>query len=426
MANRVKQMADMHIGRHLSYSDSERRADETRGSRDGEKGFPPLDAPQNPVQDQVLAQVTADFAAYEKARLTYLSELDIAEQQKLKERDEDLVNRRRTLQDEKQRALNDLSHKVGPDSPEFRDLTERKSEAVATVARLQAELARPLRVSMVWAYPFLMLLVCLAEVPVNRMAFEFFFQETPLLSLFISLIIGGVLALFAHFIGLWLKQANQHERMQARLSYYAGAAVLAGLSGTLVYFIAAVREHFLRLLEADANNSFADLLRQGDLTSTAAQVTGTELGSAGWTLLVINLVILTVGVVASFVRHDPHPDYERLTRKTEKARKRVTRRETDYNKQRMQATRKYDDMIAALNRQIEQLEKDIATIQADRKSAGADYEQSLRQLGMNSHNRLINYRIGNLRARSDGTPTCLREIPSALQISAQLLRAVRG
>ncbi|MBP7339805.1 hypothetical protein [Niveispirillum sp.] len=426
MANRVKQLADMHIGRHLTYTDSDRRADEARGARDGEKNFPPLDAPQNPVQDQVLAQATADFAAYEKARLSHLAELEQGEQQKLKERDEELVNRRTGLQDERQRTLHDLSHKVGPDSPQFRDLVERRTEAVAALGKLEAELARPLRVSLVWAYPFLMLLVCLAEVPVNRMAFEFFFQETPLLSLFISLVIGGVLALFAHFIGLWLKQANRHERMGARLSYYAGALVLAGLSGALVYFIAAMRQHFLALLEADAGTSFADLLRQGDLTATAAQVTSTELGSAGWTLLVINLVILTVGVVASFVRHDPHPDYEPLSRKADKARARVTKREADYNKQRVQAARKYDDMIAALNRQIERLEKEIAEIQAGRKAAAADYEQSLRQLGMTSHNRLINYRNGNLRARTDGTPACLREVPSALQISAQVQRAVRG
>lgn len=426
MANRVKQIADMHIGKHLVYSDSDRRGDEARGARDGEKGFPPLDATHNPVQEQVIAQVTADFAAYEKARQAHLADLDSAERQKIKERDEELVNRRNALRDERQQALHDLSHKTGPDSPQFRDRVERRTAAVAKAGRLEAELARPLRVSLIFLYPILMLLVCLAEVPVNRMAFEFFFQETPILSLFISVVIGGVLALFAHFIGLWLKQANQHAGLRARLSYYFGALFLISLSGALVYFIAAVREHFLRLLETDANTSFADLLRQGDLTATAAQVANTDLGSTGWTLLIINVVILTVGVVASFVRHDPHPDYERLSRQADKARAQVTRQEVAYNKQRMQTARRFDEMIEALNRQIDRLEKDLAEIVAEQKAAAADYEQSLRQMGMTSHNRLVNYRIGNLRARRDGVPPCLRDVPSAVQISAQIQQSVRA
>ena len=50
-----------------------------------------------------------------------------------------------------------------------------------------------------------------------------------------------------------------------------------------------------------------------DNQDTFQNLIATDIGEEGLFLLLVNVVIYATGAVAAFLRHDSHPDYEKLT-----------------------------------------------------------------------------------------------------------------
>lgn len=406
MSQRIKQIATARIGRYIGYDQGGMNADQAVGRTDAASGRPALDDTHYSFYDQTLALARADFHAYTTDLAAYEADLVKDYDAKKYERDVHLSGKRNTLVDNKTKVLDELARAKGPNSAAMRKAKEDAEKAETAVRLLSSELARPLRTHMAGIYLFLMVAVALIEVPVNKLAFEFFFQETPLISLSIALMVGVIFALFAHFVGMWMKQANNYEKAKQKWGYYAGSVFLLSLSLFAMYILAAMRQHFISVLESDNNTSFADLLQSEGLGATAANVISTEFGTAGWTLLTINLIIFALATIVSFVRHDSHPDYEKLEKAKKKTSKVYLAMVQAYEKAFNELVKKNDQEIAAVDRQIEAVNAKIDEIDAEQKAAAKSRPANLKVVSMAVVNRLLSYQNGNISARKDGRPAC--------------------
>src|SRR3954452_10363049 len=90
-------------------------------------------------------------------------------------------------------------------------------------------------------------------------------------------------------------------------------------------------------------------LTSGGTASAIRNVATEQLGTAGWTLLILNLVLFVFGATAAFLRHDPHPDYEPAWRSHERARRRLTRLRPRYERAASAKQREFDGQLGSLD-----------------------------------------------------------------------------
>ena len=67
------------------------------------------------------------------------------------------------------------------------------------------------------SYLILLFVLALLEVPINKLAVEFFFQESPFLALILALTIGVVLITLAHFLSGWRPRVSASRHLTSRL-----------------------------------------------------------------------------------------------------------------------------------------------------------------------------------------------------------------
>jgi hypothetical protein len=166
------------------------------------------------------------------------------------------------------------------------------------------------------------------------------------------------LALLAHLTGLNLKRASYNEGIKANLKYYVGVALTLMVVGITVYFIALMRDYYLQFTVA-TSKSFAELLSEQGVGETLGQIGRVTLTSNGLGLMVMNILIFFVGCIASYFRHDPHPDYETAVRAREKFQRRFEHAKTKYEGTLATTLSKFDERLGALDVQIAATDKDI-------------------------------------------------------------------
>ena len=92
---------------------------------------------------------------------------------------------------------NYLNQKKAETRPEYEKIEEDLKNAKDDYERIRAELNRPLLTKFERVYmPFLAILA-VAEVPINRQAFELFFSEAPAVILVLALA-TGIMLVFLH------------------------------------------------------------------------------------------------------------------------------------------------------------------------------------------------------------------------------------
>ena len=97
-------------------------------------------------------------------------------------------------------------------------------------------------------------------------------------------------------------------------------------------------------------------ITNGGTAPLIAHVANEQLGTAGWTLLILNLVIFVFGATAAFLRHDPHPDYEPAWRNQERARRRLTRLRMRYERAASAKQREFDAQLGSLDQLLRETE----------------------------------------------------------------------
>jgi hypothetical protein len=292
-----------------------------------------LSAEMDSFRRKLATAASADLTRLGETCATQLKDaLDKRERLK-NELDRELPGRARENQQANADTLAQLRRLHGPDSPAHKDAAAKAEDAAKDLRKAKAEVdGRPLRTHLGIWYIFAMVGLALAEVPVNRSAFELAFREEPLFSLLLAGAVGGVLIFFAHLIGILLRQWPLKLSV-VQIGVRIGAlALLLSLTGAGVYFLARMRQAYLISTE---NEGFGQRLQealQGSAAQAVVVVQDAPLGVNDWAFIGFNVLLFTFGVAASFMRHDPHPDYEKAIKRSQKADKRLARIVAEYEK----------------------------------------------------------------------------------------------
>lgn len=312
-------------------AEHEARAD---GARLAKRGSDPT-AEMDSFRRKLATAASADLTRLGETCATQLKDALDKRDRLRNELDRELPGRARENQQANADTLAQFRRLHGPDSPAHKDAVAKAEDAAKDLRNAKAEVGgRPLRTHLGIWYIVAMVSLALAEVPVNRSAFELAFREEPIFSLLLAGAVGGVLIFFAHLIGILLRQWPVKPSV-AQIGVRIGAlALLLTLTGAGVYFLARMRQAYFALISTESEG-FGQRLQealQGGTAQAVAMVQNAPLGVNDWAFIGFNALLFTFGVAASFMRHDPHPDYEKAIRRSQKADKKLARIVADYEK----------------------------------------------------------------------------------------------
>jgi hypothetical protein len=397
------------LSEYIKLSPRQLRLDRDRGARDAKRGAPALDASTHAFMEEVCAQAAHALNNFGVEERRYTDRLAKKLDDLESERSGKYEVRRNDLVSQKHSALGDLDRTIGPSSHALTKAEADGDSANRQFRDLESRLNRPLRVSLRYGYWIILLLALLIEAPINRLAFELFFQETALVSWGLAILVGCLLLAFAHFAGLSARRITSSDSwlfVAGRLVFVLGVVSIAC---ALMYFVAKVRQAYIAFVESEqaADARLGEILRGESFSLPAFQdLLNIPLGQDGMLLILINFTIFVVAALASFYRHDPHPDYEKLSERRDRADRRLAKLRRRFEEKSSEASRTFDSSIADLDRQIDNADKEIARLDAEMDAARQSRNLNEVRVVKAVKSRILQYQSGNLESRSDGEPRC--------------------
>jgi len=299
------------------------------GRRDGRSGEPSANSgpDQFHYNTKILAPLKSVFAKFAEQVRRLARRLEVKIQNEEKQRDARVTNRRRDLEARRNQQIEKLDRNLGEKSEkqtllkqEFETATKRFNAIESALGRSPENTIGP---SVYWS---LMGVLSIVEVPVNRLAAEYYFQEAPAISLLIAVAIGLLLLSLAHFSGQFFKRATGARRYQydtqkkahgvepvefpLRASIFAASVFFISAAGALMYYTAKMRQSYVDLISTESSFNFTDLIAKGQVTSAFSSLNKVPLNDAGYFLLLLNAIIFVFGFTASFLHHEADPAYE--------------------------------------------------------------------------------------------------------------------
>lgn len=405
MSSRLAQIEKVNLSEFRHYRPWDSRVDKKEGARDGKIDRPASTDERYSFRDRVITSAQAALRKYHHQVENFSNELSNRVRVLRQDLDDRYASKRDQIHTEFGDRTDQFEQTIGPTSSRHTALREAYQRAVDRERQIEADVGRPLRIHLRYWYAVIMAFVALIEIPINRFAFELYFAETPALSLLIALGIGVALMLLAHFAGTWLKRSFGAPTLEQKLSYGVGIAMTALLILPTIYLIALLRQHYVRFIEAQ-NVSFGQLLEQRGFEDVAREVITTDLGTSGYMLLMINVLVIGIAVIVAVARHDSHPDYEKAVRARERAEWWHRRLQARYDKRTGKAKVAHDSQISALDKQQERLERELEAVQSDEEACQAHKEQMLQRVVLHLRQRLQAYEEGNEQTRSTAAPQC--------------------
>ncbi len=186
----------------------------------------------------------------------------------------------------------------------------------------------------------------------------------------------------------------------------AGMTLFLAIAGSLMYVLASMRQLYVHLLEAEQGSlqQQVEQLTQGGAASTIARAASTDLGTAGVTLLVVNVALFAFGAAASFLRHDPHPDYEGVWRVHQRSRRRLSRLTTRYEKAAAARQREFDQRLSALDAMMRETQTKHEELAASEAALGPFFADTVARVANTVRNRSLAFLEGALGALA-GAPS---------------------
>ncbi len=420
MDQSLKQIANRTVGPWLESREAEIRAARAAGQRAATGDTALLARRHADFEDGLLGRAKAAALALKSDMATHARDLRRQVDDLSRERDDHIAQRMTDLREQRQRVLHGIDMAQGPQSAKYVRAGLAGEEAEKAHRAVRAEVnGRPLRRSLVGFYLPVMLLLALVEVPVNRLAFELFFQEQPAVSLALAFVVGTVLVFFAHMVGTLVRRMDQPARLSLQVKRGVGIALFVGLTGVLMYLLAGMRQLYVRLLESEQGSSLSAMvqgLTGGGAAQTIAKVANEQLGTAGWTLLVLNVVIFVFGATAAFLRHDPHPDYEAAWRQQERSRRRMTRLRGRYDRVSGAKSRIFDEQLASLDQLLRETEAKHDALAAEVGQVEPFQKETLARMANTVRNRSMAFlegAIGEIKGDVTGSLDAVRATPEA-------------
>jgi hypothetical protein len=294
---------------------------------------------------------------------------------------------------------------MGANSATRRNYQEIYIAAEDQINELKSHLNRPLDVKFVRSYVLLMAALSLAEVPVNRLAFELFFEQMPAVSLLLSAAVGLLFVFFAHIVGTQMKRslcpltALNRERTYIAVFFITLSAVL------IMYFLGLMRE---QLVETQAASSI-DL---GELLQQATNPEADEssrfnfmIGQKGIFLVIINFSIFLSGVLLAFYRHDSNPYFEDFNALYLKSKQDLNNHVRLYEKKHVEQLRMFKDRLNKNGAMRYEVEKNLERISNAIESIDSQQDIFKEKVMMEVRLCLSEYRKANKQNRKSNPPS---------------------
>ena len=318
----------------------------------------------------------------------------------------DFAKSEESLGQKQKKALDFLDAEIGESSKSYQSLKSRNELADVEYSKVANQLDRPVQTTMVRGYIPLMTLLAIAEIPVNRLAFELYFESMPAVSLLLSAAVGTLLIFFAHTIGKQLKHTRCELTSTDSSQTYLVVLGISALCLLVMVYLGVMREQVVALQSASGLN--LDNISLEDLTSadSASQSWSLKMGPAAFFLVVLNFAIFITGVVAAFFRHDSHPYFEILAGVKSKAEKAFNAAVEHHEKRQLEILKEFASKMSTSSDEFEARSSHIEKLQAQRSAIKAEVSRSRQMVTSYSIRMIQSYRKENKLNRKTPPPEC--------------------
>jgi hypothetical protein len=307
------------------------------------------------------------------------------------------------ISDDKNLELDLIESEYGSNTSEYKNLKVNFETLDTELSDIRKLVNRSLQVKFVTAYIPFMILLGIAEIPVNRLAFELFFEQSPIISLILSGAIGGLFVFFAHIIGSQLRNTQCYELNNDDTKTYFTLAALTLMSLLVMYFLGVMREQLVAV-QASANLNLEDLLNDDTQSAISGGITSIAIGSKGLMLLLLNIAIYVSGIIMAFLRHDPHPQYEEVFNKHSKAKNQLLKYQKNYELKQVEMLRDFNQKHSFNKTLQRKREAFIESIIRSKETLNSEIILSKEKLIESITLIIKSYRNGNIKTRKTPIP----------------------
>ena len=326
-------------------------------------------------------------------------------------------NSAKDIEDRFNSEVDKIEAEVGPRSAVFDDNAASLAEVTGDLKLVKRSLNnRELQTNFESFYMIFMIALAFAEVWVNRLAFELFFESVPLVSLFLAIAVGGMLVFFAHITGVSVKRALPETERGNRTRVMLSMLMLNGLVGVFIFYLAKMRQAFVSINSQQGLDLEGLLGEQqiegldgviGDLGAVDSLIS-TSLGEEGLFLLLVNVIVYVAGSVAAIIRHDSHPDYEKLLKLSDKYRSKQVVLKKRYETRLSEVQKSKSDKLSDISAKVGEAENKIEKLEAELKQSEALYRSSGTALSKAVKAKIKAFREKNTEIRSSKPPKYFR------------------
>jgi len=199
---------------------------------------------------------------------------------------------------------------------------------------------------------------------------------------------------------LMLRQLGHYRERLGTKGYIAGLLFNIFTAGSLIFLISALRQQYVDFIAQEQQQDLSAMLLSDGVSGLLGQSIQTELGIAGLTLLVLNVSVFFLGLIFSFLRHDPHPDYERLYSERSRAINDLVKFRHQFEKIATKLQSEFDDKIAYLDKKALALDNEIREIVSRRTALETEREYDISMIIDVLRQHLLAYQSGNVDGRS--------------------------
>jgi len=330
----------------------------------------------------------------------------------------DLPNAAKDIEDRFNSEIDKIEAEVGPRSAVFDDNATSLAEVTADLKSVKRALNnRELQTNFESFYAIFMIALAFAEVWVNRLAFELFFESNPLVSLFLAVAVGGMLVFFAHITGISIKRALPESERGNRSRIVLSMLILNGLVGVFVFYLAKMRQAFVSINSQqglDLEGLLGDQQTEGlegvigDIGAVDSLIS-TSLGEEGLFLLLVNVIVYVAGTVAAIIRHDSHTDYEKLLKLSDRYRSKQVTLKKRYEARLAEVQKGKSDRLSDIANKVADAESKIEKLEAELKHSEALYRSSGMALSKAIKAKIGSFRDKNEETRSTKPPKYFRD-----------------
>lgn len=230
------------------------------GQKDGKINQPSEDtAEPTGFEKSLIADFTGHVRSFNRLSEAKASELERRRDKARYELEEDNPKQIEILTSDNKSELDSIERQFGPRSAAYENAQTLFNDAKRDHQAIVDLLKRPLQLHFVQMYIPFMLALSLAEVWINRLAFELFFESNPIISLALATAVGAVLIFFAHISGSILKKSQCVEIDPPKASMFWALFGLNAVVIILSLFLAKMRQALVSI-NAQQSLSFTDIL----------------------------------------------------------------------------------------------------------------------------------------------------------------------